>query len=50
MKIYSINCSVSMAYDIEAETEAEAQEQAIELFLSDVIKNLDIDVETLGEE
>lgn len=43
--IYPVEVSASMTYEIEANSPDDAREQAIELFLSDVIKHLDIDTE-----
>lgn len=43
MKTWAIHCVVSMTYEIDAETEAEAHQQAAELFASDMA---DFEIET----
>lgn len=46
MKTWAINCKVSMTYEVDAETEAEAQEKAAEIFAVDMV---DFDIETETE-
>ncbi len=46
---YPVYCEASMIYEIDADSPQEAREQAIELFISDVLKNLDIETDIIEE-
>ena len=46
MKTWLINCKVSMTYEIDAETEEQAHEQAKDIFAVDMV---DFDIETETE-
>lgn len=42
---WSVEVTCSMTYEIESDDPEMARDEAIDLFLSDVVKNLDIDTE-----
>lgn len=47
MKNWAVDVTCSMCYEIKAETQEQAEKEAIELFLSDVVKSLDIETESV---
>ena len=48
MKTWPVEVTCSMTYEVSADDPETAREQAIELFLSDVVKSLDIDTEVMA--